>query len=92
MCYSERIMGVEIATQARLSALRKLRESRQQSEYGLDFEQALERLHDEHSDLGEDQFKRWEAYMIDKDDLALGAIIAMMDVRCARRQKLQRDA
>jgi hypothetical protein len=48
------------------------------------FAEALTKLREKHSDLGADQFTRWEDYLVEKDQLALGAAMAMMGVRKAR--------
>ncbi len=47
----------------------------------VDFEAAVIRLRRDHQDLNSEQYNRREGYLVDRDDLALGAAIAMMDVR-----------
>lgn len=52
-----------------------------QAEDRINFEEIRQELLRDHSDMPDTQLRRWEQLMIDRDELAIGAITAMMQVR-----------
>ena len=63
------------------SQIERIAQLRERQEESKSFSDALKRLRESHQDMGYEQFQRWEGYLVDRDELALGGAIAMMDVR-----------
>lgn len=71
--------------------LERIRQLRERQEMAAGFTSTLLRLRHGHQDMNPKQFKRWERYLVERDELALGAAVVMMDVRDgARHQSVER--